>query len=44
MTLEQAVACFLWCACQYALDGMLRDAPAFHVICDARYELGGMFP
>lgn len=44
MTLEQAIACFMWCACQYSLAGMLWDDPRFTVICQARYDLGGLFP
>lgn len=41
--LDRLLAQLLWCACQYTLDGMHRDDPRFLLICDAQYELGGMF-
>lgn len=43
-TVEQALAQFMWCACMYTLDGLLWDDPLFPLICEARYDLGGMFP
>lgn len=42
--LEQFVAQMAWCACFYTLDGLLWDDPLFTIVCEARYELGGMFP
>lgn len=42
--LVEFLAEFIWCACEYTLDGLFWDDPNFGVICDARYELGGMFP